>query len=67
MKIGDRIEGFKFNGNDYPDIGYINEMDEFVGKEGIIEYIDAYEIEIRFNSNEYWSYPKELAKDFLIK
>lgn len=67
MKVGDRVKGFKFNNDDYPDIGYVEEMNEFIGKEGKIHYIDDDVIEVEFKNFEFWDYPKELAKDFLIK
>lgn len=63
MKVGDKILGFKFF---YSDLSYVKEMDNFIGKVGTIITIIDDTIEIDFNGEGIWWYPKEEAKLYLV-
>ena len=63
MKVGDKLIGFKFNGDDYS-CGYSDEfMDEFIGVEGVIVSIDNGIAEVSFPKRvATWFYPIEIKK-----
>jgi hypothetical protein len=64
MEIGDKILGFKFK---YSNFIYISgRMDKYIGEEGKIKFIHTDSISVEFGDGELWSYPKELAKNYLV-
>lgn len=68
--IGKEIIGFRFSDKKYPAIGYPKEMDECVGKTGVIKRIhkDVGSVFVYFEDVEDgWNYPLSLVKSRLRK
>lgn len=64
--FGKRIKGFKFSSDEYPKIGWLEDMEDHIGEEGIIgkynSALNSYEIVFKTGS---WSYPAELVEGML--
>ena len=63
MKVGQKAKGFRFDTNITDKIGFIKEMNRYVGKEGTVTGIRLLKwggcLEISFDDGEKWSYPME--------
>lgn len=68
MLIGKQITGFKFEDKDYPEIGWVGEMDLLIGSIGkIIEdnkFLKAYTVD--FGGDQIWDYPAKEIKKYLL-
>lgn len=61
FKIGDKVKGFKFDGDEYPMIGWTDEMDDVVGAVGEVNYIGGESYSVHFKDSDVcWGYPKDL-------
>ena len=61
FKIGDKVKGFKFDGDEYPMIGWTDEMDDVVGAVGEVNYIGGESYSVNFEGVDVdWSYPRDL-------
>lgn len=70
MKVGDKIRGFKFEEREYDNgvhLIHVSEMDKYIGKIGIIIHIRNTFIEVEFEDEEIFQYPKNLAEQHLVK
>ncbi len=71
MKVGDKIRGFKFEGiydNDTQVIQYINSMNKYIDKVGIIRKINSEIIAVDFEGLDFFLfYPKDQAEQHLVK
>ena len=67
--IGRKVKGFKFEDREYNGLGFANEMNELLGKTGIIKkYYEKYDsFLITFTENFGYLYPLELIHEHLIK
>ena len=75
MKVGDKIEGFKFKEREYDNgvhLIHFSEMDKYIGKIGQITRIERTFIEVVFEDNKdnedlpFFQYPKEEAEQHLV-
>jgi hypothetical protein len=66
--IGKKVKGFKFEDGKYNGLSFANEMDNYIGKVGIIDYYNKnnnrYRVEF---DNDYWHYPAELIEQHLVE
>lgn len=60
-KVGDKVKGFKFSGSEYPDIGWDEDMLEFVDKQGVVSFILSNMFLIDFSDRINYIYPLSLA------
>jgi hypothetical protein len=70
--IGKKVKGFKFEDGKYNGLSFANEMENYIGKVGIIDSYNKdnnrYRVEfnVDFNSQS-WSYPAELIEQHLVE
>jgi len=68
MLIGKQITGFKFEEKDYPEIGWIEEMDLLIGSVGKIimenKFLKCYEVD--FGNDQVWHYPAKEIRKYLL-
>jgi hypothetical protein len=64
--IGRKVYGFKFSDN-LKD-SYNNEMDQYIGKVGVITEINIIgtHVKITFDNYEHWFYPLDQVKEHLV-
>lgn len=60
-KVGDKVKGFKFDGEKYDLQGWSEDMDELIDVEGKVSYVDDYTFRIDFTEDDSWAYPLGLA------
>lgn len=67
--VDESVAGFRFNGDEYPAVGWVPEMDRFIGVSGVIvewhEYMDSFEVV--FDGGADFFYPAELVAKQLDK
>ena len=64
VKVGDKVKGFKFSHKDFPLPGWIESMEEYVGKVGkVVDLENEYSVPyFRVDFGDcWWCYPLELA------
>jgi hypothetical protein len=66
--IGKKVKGFKFKDSAYSNLHYNPDMDECIGKVGVIKYYkehsDSYWVEF---DNDNWEYPAALIEKYLVE
>jgi hypothetical protein len=64
--IGRKVRGFWFDDSKYP-VGYISQMDKYIGKKGkIIEYDSHLDLfGVQFKLNKFW-YPADKIEAYLV-
>lgn len=65
--VGRDILGFKFNQDDYPDVGWNDAMESNLYKSGVIEEYNEYNnsFSVRFEDLKAWDYPADMVVDQL--
>lgn len=64
--IGRKVRGFKFEPSSF--LGYNHEMNNYIGKEGVICYYDLYNKSYRVNfDEEHWFYPDSEIEKHLVE
>ena len=61
IKVGDKVNGFKFSGAEFPDIEYSEEMDYYVGKVGEVVDVLSERFYVKFSDGNSWYYPCSLS------
>ena len=61
IKVGDKVNGFKFSGAEFPDIEYSEEMDYYVGKVGEVVDVLSERFYVKFSDGNSWYYPYSLS------